>query len=71
MNTIIIILHIIIVLLFIASYAFQAATLKSAEECRKIDDKLITMQRELIEKQNEQIERQREYIEILEEEAQE
>ena len=71
MNTIIIILYILVVILCLVTNAFQAAALKSAEECRKIDDKLITMQRELIEKQNEQIERQREYIEILKEEAQE
>lgn len=77
MNTTIIILYILVVILCLVTNALQAAALKSMEECRETDNKLITMQRELIEKQQEQIERQREhietlreYIEILKEEAQ-
>lgn len=71
MNTIIIALNIIIVLLLLATNALQAAALKSMEECRDTDNKLITKQREYIDSQQELIEAQREYIKTLEEEAQE
>ena len=64
MNTIIIILYILVVILCIVTNALQAAALKSIEECREIDNELITAQDELIEKQ-------KEYIKLLEEEAQE
>lgn len=71
MKIAIVILYIITAILLLATNALQAAALKSMEECRETDNKLITKQREYIDSQQELIEAQREYIKTLEEEAQE
>ncbi|MDY3109458.1 MAG: hypothetical protein SOW50_05015 [Lachnospiraceae bacterium] len=68
MNTTIIILYILVVILCLVTNALQAAALKSMEECRETDNKLITKQKEFIDKQQELIDAQREYIKTLEEE---